>query len=46
MKRYVIFSSLALGLLMHSIDMTIVATAFPQIVKDLKTSVIWAGWTI
>ncbi|MEO0278401.1 MAG: MFS transporter [candidate division WOR-3 bacterium] len=46
MKRYVIFFALALGLLMYSIDTTIVAVAFPHMMSDLKTSLIWAGWTI
>lgn len=45
-KRYIIFFALALGLLMYSIDTTIVAVAFPHMISDLNTSLIWAGWTI
>ena len=46
MRRYLIFVTAALGLLMSSIDTTVVAVAFPNFVKDLGTNVIWAGWTI
>ena len=46
MRRYLIFVTAALGLLMSSIDTTVVAVAFPSFIKDLGTNVIWAGWTI
>ena len=46
MRRYLIFISVALGLLMYAIDSTVVAVAFPNFMKDLETNVIWAGWTI
>ncbi|MCX7857761.1 MAG: MFS transporter [Deltaproteobacteria bacterium] len=46
MKRYIIFSALGLGLLMYSVDTTIVAVAFPHIIRDLKTNLLWAGWTM
>jgi EmrB/QacA subfamily drug resistance transporter len=46
MRRYLIFVSVALGLLMYTIDSTVVAVAFPSFMKDLGTNVIWAGWTI
>ena len=46
MRRYLTFVSVALGLLMYTIDSTVVAVAFPNFMKDLGSNVIWAGWTI
>jgi EmrB/QacA subfamily drug resistance transporter len=46
MRRYIIFASVGLGLLMYSIDSTAVAVAFPDLIKDLGTNVLWAAWTI
>jgi EmrB/QacA subfamily drug resistance transporter len=46
MRRYLIFAVAGLGLLMHSIDSTIIAVAFPNFIKDLHTNVLWAAWTI
>ncbi len=46
MRRYIIFVSVGLSLLMYSIDSTAVAVAFPHIIKDLGTNVLWAAWTI
>jgi EmrB/QacA subfamily drug resistance transporter len=46
MRRYLIFVSAGLGLLMYSIDITVVAVAFPHFIKDLDTNVVWAAWTI
>ena len=46
MRRYLIFFSVGLGLLMSSIDSTVVAVAFPNLIKDLGTNVLWAAWTI
>ncbi|MCK9362589.1 MAG: MFS transporter [Syntrophales bacterium] len=46
MKRYFIFGSAGLGLLMYSIDSTAVAVAFPHLIRDLHTNVLWAGWTV
>ncbi len=46
MKRYFIFGSAGLGLLMYSIDSTAVAVAFPHLIQDLHTNVLWAGWTV
>ena len=46
MRRYLIFASAGLGLLMYSIDSTVVAVAFPDLIKDLGTNVLWAAWTI
>ncbi len=46
MRRYLIFASAGLSLLMYSIDTTAVAVAFPHFIRDLGTNVLWAGWTI
>jgi EmrB/QacA subfamily drug resistance transporter len=46
MRRYLIFTTAALSLLMYSIDSTVVAVAFPNFIKDLGTNVLWAAWTI
>ena len=46
MRRYLIFVSAGLSLLMYSIDSTVVAVAFPHFIKDLDTNVLWAAWTI
>ena len=46
MRRYFIFASAGLGLLMYSIDSTVVAVAFPNFIKDFNTNVLWAAWTI
>jgi EmrB/QacA subfamily drug resistance transporter len=46
MRRYLIFVAGALGLLMYSIDSTVVAVAFPNLIKDFGTNVLWAAWTI
>ncbi|HOJ43534.1 MAG TPA: hypothetical protein PK800_05400 [Syntrophorhabdaceae bacterium] len=40
MQRYLIFASVGLGLLMHSIDATIISVAFPHLIKDLNTNVL------
>jgi EmrB/QacA subfamily drug resistance transporter len=46
MRRYFIFVSAGLGLLMYSIDGTVVAVAFPSFIKELHTNVLWAAWTM
>ena len=46
MRRYLIFVSAGLSLLMYSIDSTAVAVAFPHFMKDFGTNVLWAAWTI
>ena len=46
MRRYFIFVSVGLSLLMYSIDTTVVAVAFPHFIKDLGTNVLWAAWSI
>ena len=45
-SRKLIFSIVAVGLFMSSIDATIVATGLPAIHRSLHASINWAGWTI
>ncbi len=46
MRRYLIFATAGLSLLMYAIDSTAVAVAFPSFIKDFDTNVLWAAWTI
>jgi EmrB/QacA subfamily drug resistance transporter len=46
MRRYILFSTVSLSLLMYSIDGTAVAVAFPNFIKELGTNVLWAAWTM
>lgn len=46
MRAYLIFATAGLGLLMYSIDATVVAVAFPRFIDDFHTNVLWAAWTI
>ena len=46
MRRYFIFVTAGLGLLMYSIDSTVVAVAFPNFIREFDTNVLWAAWTI
>ncbi|MGH6975490.1 MAG: MFS transporter, partial [Stellaceae bacterium] len=41
-----VFTTVALALLMMSVDSTIVATALHTLQRGLHTSINWAGWTI
>lgn len=45
-RRVVIFTTVALALLMMAIDSTIVATALHALQLGLGASVNWAGWTL
>jgi EmrB/QacA subfamily drug resistance transporter len=45
-SRRVIFGVVAVAIFISTIDLTIVATALPNIQRHLHTSVSWAGWTI
>src|SRR6185312_14254736 len=45
-RRVLVFTIVALALLMMSIDLTIVATALRSLQQGLQTSINWAGWTI
>ena len=45
-RRYLVFSVVAIGLFMVSIDQTIVATALNAIQTDLHAELTWSGWTI
>ena len=46
MRRYLIFFSVGLSLLMYAIDATAVVVAFPNFIKAFNTNVLWAAWTI
>jgi EmrB/QacA subfamily drug resistance transporter len=46
MRRYLIFFSIGLSLLMYAIDATAVVVAFPNLIKAFDTNVLWAAWTI
>jgi EmrB/QacA subfamily drug resistance transporter len=46
MRRYLLFFTVSLSLLMYSIDGTAVAVAFPKFIKELDTNVLWAAWTM
>lgn len=45
-NRYLVFALVSVGMLMASIDQTVVATALPELQQDLHTSVTWASWTL
>lgn len=45
-RRVLIFTIVALALLMTTVDSTIVATALDTLQRELHTSINWAGWTI
>ncbi len=46
MRRYLLFFSVSLSLLMYTIDGTAVAVAFPKFIEELGTNVLWAAWTM
>jgi EmrB/QacA subfamily drug resistance transporter len=43
---YLLFGLVGLGLLMSSINLTIVAVALPAMTRSLDTSLSWVGWTL
>ncbi|MEO7126322.1 MAG: MFS transporter [Nakamurella sp.] len=45
-RRVVVFTTIALALMMMSVDGTIVSTALHTLQTNLNTSINWAGWTI
>src|SRR4051795_10150238 len=45
-RKYIFFGLAALGVLMASIDSTIVAVGLPQLEKGLQAPLIWVGWTL
>ncbi|MBO0820831.1 MAG: MFS transporter [Nocardiopsaceae bacterium] len=45
-RRWLVFAIVSIGLLMASIDQTIVATALPALEHDLHAGINWSGWTI
>ena len=46
MSRSLVFVNVCLGILMASLDVTMVAVAFPHLTRDLGTNVLWAAWTM
>lgn len=46
MRRYLVFAAAGLSLFMYSIDGTAVAVAFPNLIQEFGTSVVWAAWTL
>jgi EmrB/QacA subfamily drug resistance transporter len=46
MRRYLTFANVGLGLFMASLDMTMVAVAFPHLTRDLGSNILWSAWTI
>ncbi|MDO8567383.1 MAG: MFS transporter, partial [Dehalococcoidales bacterium] len=46
MRRYLIFASAGIILLLSSIDSTAVAVAYPAIISDFDMSLILAGWVL
>ena len=46
MRPYLIFGNVGLGLFMASLDITMVAVAFPHLTRDLGTNILWAAWTL
>ena len=46
MRRYLIFITAGLSLLMYAIDSTVVAVAFPNFTRELHTNFLWSAWTI
>ncbi len=44
--RYIFFGLAGLGLLMASIDATIVSIAIPSFITSFDTSLSWVGWTL
>jgi EmrB/QacA subfamily drug resistance transporter len=46
MPRSLVFANICLGILMVSLDMTMVAVAFPHLTRDLGTNILWAAWAM
>lgn len=46
MRRYLVFVTTSLSLLMYAIDATVVSVAFPNFTRELHTNVLWSAWTI
>ena len=46
MPRSLTFANISLGILMASLDVTMVAVAFPHLTRDLGTNILWAAWTM
>ena len=46
MRRYLVFIIASLPLLLYTVSATAVSVAFPDIISDLNTTVVIAGWTL
>jgi len=46
MRRYLLFISAGLSLLMYAIDSTVVSVAFPTFTKEFGANILLAGWTL
>jgi EmrB/QacA subfamily drug resistance transporter len=46
MPRSLVFANICLGILMASLDVTMVAVAFPHLTRDLGTNILWAAWAM
>lgn len=46
MRRYLVFSAVALGLLLYSISGSAISVAFPVIIEDFGTTLVLAGWVL
>jgi len=46
MRRYLIFGTAGLSLLMSAIDSMAVSVAFPSFTREFQTNVLWSSWTI
>jgi len=46
MSRSLVFANICLGILMASLDVTMVAVAFPHLTRDLGTNILWAAWAM
>jgi EmrB/QacA subfamily drug resistance transporter len=46
MSRSLAFANICLGILMASLDVTMVAVAFPHLTRDLGTNILWAAWAM
>ncbi len=46
MRRYLVFIIATLPLLLYTVSATAISVAFPDIISDLDTTVVIAGWTL
>ncbi len=46
MRRYLIFTTVCLGMLLSSINSSTASVALSTIIVDLDTTLVWAGWVL